>query len=75
MQVFQQDLDVHPNNGWALLGQALAAEQAGDGEAAAELRRRHQHAWQHADGPLASPCLMYSEAFTAHRSAAALLRS
>ena len=73
-QAFQQDLDVHPDNGWALLGQAQAAELAGDAGAAAGLRQRHEAAWQHADAPLASPCLMFSQAFTGHKSASALLR-
>ena len=64
LQVFQEDLDVHPNTGWALLGQAEAEQQAGSMRSADELRERHMQAWQHADAPLASPCLMYSEPYS-----------
>jgi hypothetical protein len=47
--VFQADLDVYPDNGWALFGLAEALAAAGDHAAAEEARERFEAAWQQAD--------------------------
>ncbi len=48
-RVFRADLEVYPNNGWALFGLAEALEAGGDDAAAESVRARFEDAWQHAD--------------------------
>ena len=47
--VYLADLDIMPENGWALIGLAQALEAQGDADAAAEAMARFEAAWAHAD--------------------------
>ena len=47
--VYLADLDIMPENGWALIGLAQALEAQGDAAAAAEAMARFEAAWAHAD--------------------------
>ncbi len=47
--VYRADLEVYPDNGWALFGLAEALAAAGDHAAADEVRERFEGAWLHAD--------------------------
>jgi tetratricopeptide (TPR) repeat protein len=47
--VFERDLLMLNENGWALFGLALALEESGDAERATEIRRRQAQAWADAD--------------------------
>lgn len=48
-QVYRQDLQEFPDNGWSLFGLMKALRQQGNGYEAEEVQRRFQDAWQHAD--------------------------
>jgi tetratricopeptide (TPR) repeat protein len=47
--VYREDLQRFPENGWSLLGLALALEKQGKAAAAAETRERFKRAWSRAD--------------------------
>ena len=47
--VYRADLEVYPDNGWALFGLSEALAAAGDHAAADGARERFERAWQHAD--------------------------
>lgn len=48
-QVYRQDLQEFPKNGWSLFGLMKALRQQGHGYEAEEVQRRFLDAWQHAD--------------------------
>ncbi|MGB6603555.1 MAG: hypothetical protein WBE65_04610, partial [Steroidobacteraceae bacterium] len=48
-QVYREDLERHPDNGWALYGLALALRAQGSRSESKAARRRFEAAWQHAD--------------------------
>ncbi|MDK8462535.1 hypothetical protein [Marinobacter sp. SS13-12] len=48
-QVYRQDLQEFPDNGWSLFGLMKALRQQGNGYEAEEVQRRFLDAWQHAD--------------------------
>ncbi len=47
--VYRKDLELHPNNGWALIGLAHALEAQGKATEAAEAKARFDQAWANAD--------------------------
>ena len=47
--VYLADLELMPENGWALLGLAQALEAQGNAEGAADASARFEAAWAHAD--------------------------
>lgn len=51
-EVFAQDLQTYPHNGWSLFGLAQAQQKLGQADAARETTRRQAVAWQWADAPL-----------------------
>src|SRR5205807_9469257 len=51
---FRQDLEEHPENGWALLGLRESLIRQGRTQEAEEAGRRFVAAWRHADIPLTS---------------------
>jgi predicted Zn-dependent protease len=51
--VYREDLRRFPENGWSLLGLAIALEKQGKSAAAAEVRARFDRAWSRADVALA----------------------
>lgn len=51
-EVFAQDLQTYPHNGWSLFGLAQAQQKLGQTDAARETTRRQAVAWQWADAPL-----------------------
>lgn len=52
--VYWQDLERHPENGWALAGLARALRSQGEGERAAVIEARFEKAWERADHELLS---------------------
>ena len=48
-EVYRADLEVYPNNGWALFGLAQALESSGDDAAADVAWEAFEQAWRHAD--------------------------
>jgi tetratricopeptide (TPR) repeat protein len=48
-QVYREELQRNPQNGWSLKGLALALRQQGKAEAAVAVEHQLQAAWQHAD--------------------------
>ena len=50
--VYRQDLQTYPDNGWSLFGLAQAQRTLGDAAGAADSERRYRAAWQWADAPL-----------------------
>lgn len=48
-QVFRKDLDRHRENGWGLIGLALALEKQGKRAEAEQVRARFRKAWERAD--------------------------
>lgn len=59
-QVYDEDLERHPANGYALLGRAQALAALGRAGEAAAAAAEHAAAWRHADAPLADSCPMFS---------------
>jgi len=53
-KVFREDLERHRNNGWGLMGLALALEKQGKKAEAGEVRARFTKAWERADISIAS---------------------
>jgi len=51
-QVYAQDLNTYPKNGWSLYGLAKAQRKAGDVKSAKRNEQRYREAWQWADEPL-----------------------
>lgn len=47
--VYRRDLEVFPENGWALAGLARSLEAQGRTDEAAAARQRFERAWAHAD--------------------------
>jgi tetratricopeptide (TPR) repeat protein len=54
--VYREDLDRHPENGWALFGLAQSLRMQGKREEAAAAAARFDKAWQHADVKISSSC-------------------
>jgi tetratricopeptide (TPR) repeat protein len=54
--VFREDLDRHPENGWALYGLAQSLRMQGKRTEAAAATARFEKAWQYADIKLTSSC-------------------
>jgi len=48
-QVFREDLDVHPQNGWSLYGLANSLEAQGKTHLAAEIQQQFEKIWAEAD--------------------------
>jgi len=48
-QVYRKDLELHPHNGWALIGLAQALAAQGKAAEAAEAQARFKKAWANAD--------------------------
>ena len=59
-QVYDEDLERHPANGYALLGRAQALAALGRADEAAAAAAEHAAAWRHADAPLACSCPMFA---------------
>lgn len=51
-RVYEQDLRIHPANGWALAGLAASLRHAGRERQAAEAARRFEQAWSGAEVPI-----------------------
>lgn len=51
-QVYAQDLNTYPKNGWSLYGLAKAQRKLGDAKSAKQNEKRYRDAWQWADEPL-----------------------
>ncbi|HOX26162.1 MAG TPA: tetratricopeptide repeat protein [Candidatus Krumholzibacteria bacterium] len=56
-QVYREDLELHPRNGWALVGLAECLERSGRSEDATRIRGEFRDAWARADIPLQVSCL------------------
>jgi tetratricopeptide (TPR) repeat protein len=48
-QVYRKDLELHPDNGWALIGLAQALEAQGKSAEAADAKARFDKAWANSD--------------------------
>lgn len=48
-QVYRQDLDIHPNNGWSLFELSQSLQAQGELEEAKAVQERFQQAWKYAD--------------------------
>lgn len=51
-QIYAQDLNTYPKNGWSLYGLAKAQRKSGDVASAKRNEKRYRDAWQWADEPL-----------------------
>jgi predicted Zn-dependent protease len=60
-QVYREDLQRWPENGWSLFGLTQALEQQGKTAEAKEIKRRFEKVWQRADVTLRSSCFCQSE--------------
>ncbi|WP_404304909.1 tetratricopeptide repeat protein [Neorhodopirellula lusitana] len=56
-QVYRDDLDQWPENGWALYGLAQCLRAKGDAAAANEVEERFRVAWKNADTRIGATCL------------------
>lgn len=54
-QVYQEDLQIYPNNGWSLWGLEQSLQAQGKTQAAQAVQKRFQEAWQYADVTLLAP--------------------
>src|SRR5690606_33247246 len=54
-QVYREDLERFPENGWALFGLAASLRAQGKADEAAAVDARVQRAWENADMQLAAP--------------------
>lgn len=52
-RIYEQDLRIHPANGWALAGLAASLRRTGREAQAAEATRKFEQAWAGADLPIA----------------------
>jgi tetratricopeptide (TPR) repeat protein len=59
-EVYRADLERHPDNGWSLYGLAAALRAQGRITQAAEVRRRFDSAWQHADVRLVASAFWFA---------------
>lgn len=57
IEVYQEDLRRHPENGWALKGLTLAYRGLGDGKRATQYELRFKRAWKDADMNIGTSCL------------------
>ena len=55
-QVYRDDLERHPENGWSLFGLARSLELQGKADEARGVRERFEKAWADADVELTSSC-------------------
>ncbi|MFM7785120.1 MAG: tetratricopeptide repeat protein, partial [Gammaproteobacteria bacterium] len=55
--VFRRDLEISPENGWALYGLMRSLQLQGREEEAAAVDARFERAWKDADIRIKSPCL------------------
>jgi tetratricopeptide (TPR) repeat protein len=58
-QVYRDDLQRNPNNGWAYFGLARALKA--QGKDASDVEEKFKRAWEHADTPLHASCLCLPE--------------
>jgi tetratricopeptide (TPR) repeat protein len=63
-RVYREDLERNPANGWALYGLAAALRAQAKAGAAAEVSRRFEAAWRHADVRLQSSAFWFAGADT-----------
>jgi len=63
--VYREDLRRHPENGWSLHGLAECLRRTGRDAEAAEVQKRFEAAWSHADIPLSASCFCRTGAVTA----------
>jgi len=54
--VYRKDLELHPENGWALHGLAECLRKSGKTDEMAEVERRFRKSWQNADIELRASC-------------------
>lgn len=54
--VYRRDLDLHPENGWALRGLAECLQRRGLASEAAAVGARFEAAWCHASAPIEASC-------------------
>ncbi|MCB9866529.1 MAG: hypothetical protein H6816_07845 [Phycisphaerales bacterium] len=55
-QVYREDLDAWPNNGWSLYGLSRSLEGQGKNAEAKEYAAQFRKAWSRADAPIRSSC-------------------
>ncbi len=55
-QVYRHDLELHPENGWALLGLEECLRRSGRAQEADEVRSRFRESWARADVEITSSC-------------------
>jgi tetratricopeptide (TPR) repeat protein len=53
-EIYRQDLDAFPENGWSLFGLLEALRRQGQADEVADVERRFREAWRHADVTLTS---------------------
>jgi tetratricopeptide (TPR) repeat protein len=58
--VYRADLERHPGNGWSLYGLAAAFQAQGRAKQAADVRRKFNSAWQHADVRLVASAFWFA---------------
>jgi tetratricopeptide (TPR) repeat protein len=63
-RVYREDLERNPANGWALYGLAAALRAQGRARDAAQVTRRFEAAWRHADVPLRASAFWFAGADT-----------
>ena len=54
--VYEQDLALHPGNGWALNGLADCYAKSGRDQEAEQTAKLFRDAWGHADVPIKASC-------------------
>jgi tetratricopeptide (TPR) repeat protein len=55
-EVYRKDLELHPDNGWALHGLAECLRKSGDVEEAARTEEKLRASWARADVPITASC-------------------
>lgn len=55
-QVYREDLERQPDNGWSLFGLMQSLQMQGNNDEAAKVRARWQEVWKEADVTLSSSC-------------------
>jgi tetratricopeptide (TPR) repeat protein len=63
-RVYREDLEHNPTNGWALYGLAAALRAEGNAREAAQVTRRFEAAWRHADVRLQTSAFWFAGADT-----------
>lgn len=61
-QIYREDLQRHPENGWALHGLTECMQRLGNGEEAAAVKTRFERAWACADTASRGPCSCHTAA-------------